>query len=274
MARTVRDTLLMLTCLASGDPRDALAGVVDPLLSAQAPPADLSALRVACSPDLGGFAPIDPVIRRAFAQRIGALRGRFHSAADDAPPMEHADRVYEVLRAVSYVGTWGQRNREQPGRWGRLVGENMRDAARFTIDDIGDAYARHTRIYQAAQAFFTQYDLLILPTVAVSAWPKHDIYPAVIDGQRVTSYFDWVRITYAITLINHPCISIPCGVDERGIPFGLQLVAPRGRDVFLLQAAMALEDSMRDDPAMRRPVPDLGWLAAQAVEDPLATAVR
>jgi Asp-tRNA(Asn)/Glu-tRNA(Gln) amidotransferase A subunit family amidase len=274
MARTARDTLLMLSCLASDDPRDALAGAIDPQLSAQAPPIDLATLRVAYSADLGGFASIDPAIRRAFAQRIGALTSVFRSAAEAAPPMEHADRVYEVLRAVAYVGTWGQRNREQPGRWGRLVGENLRDAARFSIDDIGDAYARHTRIYLAAQAFFGEYDLLILPTVAVSAWPRHEIYPASIDGRRVTSYFDWVRITYAITLINHPCISIPCGVDEHGIPFGLQLVAPRGRDAFLLQVALAMEDAMRDDPVMRRPVPDLDWLAAQPVEDPLATPVR
>lgn len=274
MARTVRDTLLMLACLASDDPRDALAGVVDPRLSPHAPPVDLATLRVGYSADLGGFAAIDPAIRRAFAQRVDLLAGAFRSASHAAPPMEHADRVYEVIRAVSYVGTWGPRYREHPDRWGRLVGENLRDAARFTIDDIGDAYARHTRIYQAAQAFFADYDLLILPTVAVSAWPKHEIYPATIDGRRVTSYFDWVRITYAITLINHPCISIPCGVDEHGIPFGLQLVAPRGKDAFLLQAAMALEDLMRDDPVMRRPVPDLDWLASGPADDPLATPVH
>jgi Asp-tRNA(Asn)/Glu-tRNA(Gln) amidotransferase A subunit family amidase len=274
MARTVRDTLLMLSCLASDDPRDALAGVVDPRLSADASPIDLSTLRVAYSPDLAGFASIDPAIRRAFAQRIDALAGVFRSIAEAAPPMEHADRVYEVFRSVAYVGTWGQRSREQPGRWGRLVDENMHVAARFTMDDIGDAYARHTRIYQAAQAFFSGYDLLVLPTVAVSAWPKHAIYPATIDGHRVANHFDWVRITYAITLINHPCISIPCGVDAHGIPFGLQLVAPRGKDRFLLQVAMALEDLMRDDPLMRRPVPDLNWLASQPPEDPLATPVR
>jgi Asp-tRNA(Asn)/Glu-tRNA(Gln) amidotransferase A subunit family amidase len=274
MARTVRDTLLMLSCLAGDDSRDALAGVVDPQLSPDASPVDLSTLRVAYSADLGGFASVDPAIRRAFAQRTRALGCLFRSAAEAAPPMEHADRVYEVLRAVAYVGTWGQRHREQPGRWGRLVGENLRDAARFTIDDIGDAHARYTRIYQAAHAFFTEHDLLILPTVAVSAWPKHEIYPATIDGRRVTSYFDWVRITYAITLINHPCVSIPCGVDEHGIPFGLQLVAPRGKDRFLLQVAMALEDLMADDALMRRPAPDLDWLAAQPADDPLATPVR
>ena len=274
MARTARDTLLMLACLASDDSRDALAGRVDPALAASATPVDLATLRIAHSTDLGGFAPVDPAIRRAFGQRIAALGRLFRSADEAAPYLDDADRVYEILRAVAYVGTWGERNRQHPGgRWGRLVGENLNDAMRYTIDDIGQAQVQFTRIYQAAQAFFRQHDLLILPTVAVSAWPKHDIYPAEIDGRRVKSYFDWVRITYAITLINHPCISIPCGLDEHGIPFGLQLVAPKGQDLFLMRAAMALEDVMKDDPSMRRPVPDLEWLARQPVEDPLASPV-
>ena len=274
MARDVRDTLLMLSCLATHDTRDALVVAPDANLVASATPADLSSVRVAWSTDLGGFAAVDPAIRRVFTQRIEALAPAFGAAVEAAPPMRHADRVYEILRAVAYVGTWGRRAREEPGRWGRLVGENLRDAARFTIDDVGDAYAGHTRIYQAAQAFFAEHDLLILPTVAVSAWPKHEIYPATIDGRPVTSYFDWVRITYAITLINHPCISIPCGVDEHGIPFGLQLVAGRGRDAFLMQVSLALEEAMRGDATMTRPLPDIEWLARQPVEDPLAKPVR
>ena len=88
------------------------------------------------------------------------------------------------------------------------------------------------------------------------------------------SYFDWVRITYAITLINHPCISIPCGRDPQGIPFGLQLVAPRGRDAWLLHVAIALESLFARDPMMQRPVPNLEWLAGQRAEDPLGTPVQ
>jgi len=273
MARTARDVLLMLGCLATGDTRDALAGPVDPALSACAPPLDLSTLRIAHSADLGGFAAIDPVIRRAFDDRIAAIGPVFRTSTAAAPDFTHADRVYEILRNVTYAGIWGERERQHPGQWGRLVGENLRDAARFTIHDIGAAEVEFTRIYQRAQAFFAEHDLLILPTVAVSAWPKHAIYPASIGGRAVRSYVDWVRITYAITLINHPCISIPCGVDEHGIPFGLQLVAPRHRDTFLLQAAMALESVLARDPRLRRPVPDLAWLARQPVDDPLGQPV-
>jgi Asp-tRNA(Asn)/Glu-tRNA(Gln) amidotransferase A subunit family amidase len=76
-------------------------------------------------------------------------------------------------------------------------------------------------------------------------------------------------MTYGITVLNHPAISIPCGLDDRGLPFGLQLVAPRGKDAFLLQAAMALEAVLEP-----RPVPDIRKLAALPPEDPLARPVQ
>jgi Asp-tRNA(Asn)/Glu-tRNA(Gln) amidotransferase A subunit family amidase len=102
----------------------------------------------------------------------------------------------------------------------------------------------------------------------VSPWPKHQIYPKRVAGVETPDYTDWVRMTYGITLLNHPAISMPCGVDRHGLPFGLQVVAGRGKDAFLLQAAMALEEVLGP-----RPVPDLAKLAAGPAEDPLARPV-
>jgi Asp-tRNA(Asn)/Glu-tRNA(Gln) amidotransferase A subunit family amidase len=274
MARTARDAWTMLQCLSSGDTRDALAGHVDPNLHGAPAPVDLASLRVAFSADLAGFAPIDPAIRATFLDRVNLFKSAFASSVEAAPDMTGADRVYEIMRAVAYVGTWAPRHAADPARWGRLVDANLQSAMRFTIRDVGDAYADYTTIYRRVQEFFRHHDLLLLPTVAVSAWPKHQIYPAKIDGTPVASYFDWVRITYAITLVNHPCISIPCGLDPHGIPFGLQLVARRNEDALLLRAAMALEAALDRVPDTRRPRPDLAWLAAQEVEDPLARPVQ
>ena len=65
-----------------------------------------------------------------------------------------------------------------------------------------------------------------------------------------------------MTLAGNPAISIPLGVDEAGLPFGLQIVGPRGGDAFVLGVAAALEAACADDTALRRPMPDLDRLAA------------
>lgn len=88
------------------------------------------------------------------------------------------------------------------------------------------------------------------------------MYPSEIDGAATTSYFHWLAMAYNVTLSGHPAISIPVGVDERGMPFGLQIVGPRGGDALLLQVAAMIEAAFADDPDLRRPVPDLNALAA------------
>jgi amidase len=44
------------------------------------------------------------------------------------------------------------------------------------------------------------------------------------------------------------------------MPFGLQIVGPRGGDVLVLQVAAALENLLADDPRTARPKPDLAAL--------------
>jgi amidase len=252
MGRDARDTLLLLSVLASDDARDPLAGHLDPGLKPELEPADLSQLRVAFSADLAGFAPIDSPLRNLFEKKTQDLRRHFRSAARAAPDFKDADFVYETLRALVFVGTWHKRMQEMPGKWGPLVTGNYERGLKLSVAQIAQANVRWTEIYRGAVAFFDEYDLLITPTAGVSPWPKQEMFPTRVAGREMANYIDWVRLTYAITLLNHPAISIPCGVDERGLPVGLQLVAPRGKDAFLLRAAMALEAVLEP-----RPVPAL-----------------
>ena len=48
------------------------------------------------------------------------------------------------------------------------------------------------------------------------------------------TYFHWLAPAYGITLTAHPAISIPCGLDPTGTPFGLQVTGPYRGDRFTL----------------------------------------
>jgi aspartyl-tRNA(Asn)/glutamyl-tRNA(Gln) amidotransferase subunit A len=51
--------------------------------------------------------------------------------------------------------------------------------------------------------------------------------------------------TIAANLAGLPAISVPCGVDERGLPVGMQLMAPRFAEATLLKTAYAYEQIAR-----------------------------
>lgn len=273
MARTVADMMLLFSVLTSDGARDSLYARPIPDFDAMMNGIDLSGLRVATSSDLGGFASVDASIRATFLNRVKAVEGSFLDVAVDSPDLRGADRTYEVLRSAEFLGRYSETLHRSPESWPKLVADNMKHAAGITAEDIGVALSEQQRLFAEAQRFFSQFDLLITPTVALGPWPKHEMYPASVSGHESSSYIDWVRLTYAFSLLGFPSVSLPSGKTEGGLPFGLQLVAPRLSDVWLCRVAMALEDVLSGDAATGRPAPDIDWLAAQEAEDPLARQV-
>jgi amidase len=60
-------------------------------------------------------------------------------------------------------------------------------------------------------------------------------------------------------------VSLPVGLDRHGMPFGLQIVGPRGGDPFVLSVAAELEAMLAADTRTACPVPDLARLKSGAV---------
>ena len=91
--------------------------------------------------------------------------------------------------------------------------------------------------------------------------PKRGLYAERIDGQAMRNYYEWLGLTYLVTLATNPALSLPCGVDEHGMPFGLQLIAPLRADDRLLAMASAIEAAFATEPELRRPRPPEAVLA-------------
>jgi Asp-tRNA(Asn)/Glu-tRNA(Gln) amidotransferase A subunit family amidase len=150
---------------------------------------------------------------------------------------------------------------------GPNVRANVEEGLRYSLEDYARAATAQTRIYRSFQSFFEGCDVLVSPTITLSPRPWIELFPAEIDGQPTSSYFHWLALAYGVTLAGHPALSLPCGVDATGLPFGLQIVGPRGGDAIVLSVAAAFESAFANDSDLRRPTPDLARLA---VSPPLA----
>jgi len=143
----------------------------------------------------------------------------------------------------------------------------------MTLIDSAWAQAEQTRILQRFQATFADYDLVLAPTTPVSPFPWTQPYARVVDGKTQSNYYRWLALTYVTTLTTHPALTLPCGTDARGMPFGLQIVGPFRGDLQVLSAALALEQAFAADPVLRRPRPDLAALRMpQPALDSIVTA--
>jgi Asp-tRNA(Asn)/Glu-tRNA(Gln) amidotransferase A subunit family amidase len=101
---------------------------------------------------------------------------------------------------------------------------------------------------------------VLSPTTPVSPFPWTQLYASHINGEPQANYYRWLALTYVVTLTTHPAISLPCGLDHAGMPFGLQVVGGFRADHQVLGAARAMEEAFAAHAQLRRPRPDLAAL--------------
>jgi Asp-tRNA(Asn)/Glu-tRNA(Gln) amidotransferase A subunit family amidase len=265
MARDVADLCLMLSAMVGDDSADPLATTV---FGAQvrraedfARPAavDLSRLRVAITPDFG-FAPVEKHIADVFAEKVGMFRGLFGAADDATPDCVGADEAFEILRATHFVSAHLEKVRANPRDVSPNIVANVEEGLRYSAADVGRANGLQTELYRRWQGFFQKFDVVVTPTITISPRSWRELAPLEIDGVKTRTYFHWLALAYAVTLAGHPAVSLPVGRDRNGMPFGLQIVGPRGGDAFVLGVAAALEAALAGDARTARPLADIEGL--------------
>lgn len=256
LGRTVADASLLLAAQAAMDDCDPLSYPVDARAFAILESRDLGSLRVAFTEDFG-ISPVDAPIRRVFRDKIQTMRHLFRSCDEVAFDFGESDRCFDVIRAANYAARYRDAYEKDPGSLGPNVRANYEMAAGMTMADVAWAHVEQTRIFRRFQHTFRDYDLVLAPTTPVSPFPWTQLYLAEMDGKPLRNYYHWLSLTYVITLATNPAISISCGVDHKGMPFGLQIVGPFRADRAVLGAAHAMEQAFAAIASLKRPVPDL-----------------
>jgi Asp-tRNA(Asn)/Glu-tRNA(Gln) amidotransferase A subunit family amidase len=255
ITRTVADAAALLDLLAGEHPRDpyslpgAGGGHLD---AARRPPARL---RVAWSPDLGGF-PVDPAVARVAEEAVGA----FEACGYGVEPVEvrfghgHAELCEVLLRAVAVSlrdgvdGFLAQgvdllaspaRDKLTPEFLGLVESAEAVTALRLKADD-----AVRTAVFDAVQDVLGRFDVLVAPTVAVASVPNDPhggtVGPRRVAGEAVDPLLGWC-LTYPFNFTGHPAASVPAGLTADGFPVGLQIVGPRFGDALVIAASAAFE---------------------------------
>jgi amidase len=241
MARNVGDLALLLSVMAGPD-RRAPHALTD-LGASFAPPLEgsLAGLRVALSPDLGGAIEVDTEVAEIVASSAAAFTDAGASVSTAHPLLSEADDTFRTLRAWHFQAKFGRMLAASPDEFKQSLADNIRAGESLTGADVARAYGQRTALSERMRLFFESYDVLVLPVSQVPPFPADQEYPASINGRPMETYLDWMRAAYFITVTGCPAISVPFGTTADGLPVGIQIVAPHGRDRALLEVAAAFE---------------------------------
>lgn len=245
MARTVADAALLLSVVAGPDPRSPIA--LETPGSAFGGPLerDLTGLRIAWSPDLGGAVPVDREVTDVLAPAVTVFADLGCAVDEACPDLSGADEVFRTFRAWQFHLALGALLETDPDRMKPSLVRNVRQGRTLTGTDLERATVLHTELFHRVREFFERYDALVLPTSQVTPFPVELEYPAEIDGVSMSDYLDWMRSAYLVSATGSPALSVPAGFTPGGLPVGLQIVGPHRADLRVLQIGHAFEQATR-----------------------------
>jgi aspartyl-tRNA(Asn)/glutamyl-tRNA(Gln) amidotransferase subunit A len=249
IARCVRDAAHMLTAIAQPDPRDMAAWNTPALDFADGLERGVRGLRIALSLRLGTVNNLDPEIEAAVVKVARALEAQGAIIEEADPPV---GRAGAMIRAMWWPVMTGLADSVAPEHRGKIDPGLMSLAERgkaFTVGDYVAAYMARTELHNAMLGFHARYDLLLTPTMPVTALKVGRVMPYTdaVDGD----WLEWSPYTYPFNLTGQPAASMPCGLSGNGLPVGAQLVGRLGDDALVLRASRAIEQ------AMPFPAPDI-----------------
>ena len=122
---------------------------------------------------------------------------------------------------------------------------SLEAALKLRPEEVALARSLHAEYRARIQALFTQFDLLVLPTTAVPAFPIKQ-RPTEVDEQNVHWLWGAFPCTAPFNVAGNPAASLPCGFVD-SLPVGVQLVGAHLAEELLLNVAEELETALAVD---------------------------
>jgi amidase len=258
MARTVSDLALLLSVQAGYDRRVPSSLLVDPTIFTATTGTEIKGARIAWCGDFGGRIPFESGVLELCeaAARVFAELGCIVEATAPAFPLERLWRDFVTLRSW-HIASGDAALYRDPAKRAQLKPELIWEIERglaLTGQDVAEASIGRSDWYRAVARFFLTYDFILVPSAQLFPFPVEWRWPREVAGRTMDTYHRWMENNILITMSGCPALNVPVGFDSRGLPMGMQIVAPMGDERHLLQLAEAYEQATewtRHQPDMR-----------------------
>jgi Asp-tRNA(Asn)/Glu-tRNA(Gln) amidotransferase A subunit family amidase len=236
LAQTVADARLLLEIESGPVPGDPSA-LPYPFPMPGGRPA-----RAIAAPRLVDFGPLPEPVEAAFDAALGALERDTDVPVERIQPSEifragNPSEDWLLLCALDHVHHLGwdfcEANLE---RFSPVFRDVVDYARKRPLDEYMVARRRRFEYVRELDLLLGDDAVLLTPTNCFQAMKFDGVGDDSMPGEGADSYN-----TDPQNMTGHPAISVPAGLMPEGLPFGLQITAPRFRDDMALSVAQAWE---------------------------------
>jgi aspartyl-tRNA(Asn)/glutamyl-tRNA(Gln) amidotransferase subunit A len=240
MARTVADAGLLLQAIAGYDPEDITSVRMDVPNYGTALRQRSTAVRLGVARDFF-FEALDPEIQAATNEALSVLGKLTAGVTDVALSARGQEDLRSTVRAAEAYAYHAEFIAKSPELYQPETLSRLRPGADISTTAYIQARRQLDRTRRTVGEVFQSVDAIVTPTSPI-------LPPATTEfTQDRNGSADFlvrnIQNTSPFNVYGWPTISIPCGFAASGLPIGLQISGPPGRDAVVLQVAHAYEQA-------------------------------
>ena len=236
MARSPRDVALLLSALAGPNPEVPFGRASEDFTARFG--AGLKGKRIGWLADWGGAYATEPGILETVEASLKVFEalGAIVEPVQAPYPAEKLWSSWITLRAALNAGAKRDLAAD-PAKRALTKPESLWEIEQgqgLSAEAVYEASKTRSLWYRRAARLFETYDALALPSAQVWPFPADWRWPEEIAGRKMDTYHRWMEIVVPVSLAGLPCLGMPAGFSQSGLPMGMQLFGPTGSDAALL----------------------------------------
>ena len=184
IARTVEDTLLLLSVLAGPDARSPICLPESGAVFQQSLERNLKGIRIAWSADLDGL-PVDSRVTKTLEAQRDVFEDLGCIVEEGFPDFSDADEIFKTFRAWYFELKLASLLPEHREKMKETVIWNIESGIKLSGPELGRAEVKRTALFHRVREFMQNYDFLALPVSQVPPFPLEQEYVSEINGMKM-----------------------------------------------------------------------------------------
>ena len=237
IARSAKDVLWLLSIIAGHDAKDPTSL---PGAHLEIPDSDGSLKGLRIGVDESWLSDgVDPAIQQGlqhimtFIREDGGLLQTVRMPDTRAVSMNW-ERHCGVQTAIAHEATYPRRAAEYGPALSRLI-DGGRELSGMDYQRILLSAQRFTG---EVDVLLQQIDLVLAPVQPYAAPTYEQLAGLALDPEANRRL---IQFTSPFNVSGHPCLSLPCGFTQNGLPLGAQFIGKKGTEIMLCRAGMAIQ---------------------------------
>jgi len=237
LARSVDDLELGLSACVGPDILDPLSIGTEPRTGSAA-----GRPRLAVTPDFG-VAPVAKEVRSRFAAACDAL-SQIADVEEISPDCGGAIEAFRTLRAAHIADGYGALLRDRRAELTPTVIWNIEAGGQLAAQDYLAAERRRTVVFRSFRNLFSRKDFLVVPAASVLPWKNDESDVMLIDDVSLETPIDYLAVTFIVSLVGFPVLTLSTPRQPDQKPFGVQIIAAPGEESKLFAFGRRIEEQL------------------------------